>query len=482
MIVVGAGISGIGAASHLSHRLPHKRFVVLEALESFGGTWLTHTYPGVRSDSDLHTFGYAFKPWIGKPIATADEIRAYLGEVIVENGLDAHIRYGHHIATAEWSSDDRRWTVTGTRGDGEPFVVRAPFLYMCQGYYRHSRGYMPTWPGMDAFQGTIVHPQTWPADLDYRGKRVVVIGSGATAATIIPAMAEDVGHITMLQRSPTYFRAGRNVNELAEALREVNTPEEWVHEIVRRRMIFESAKFTERCFSEPEVVKRELMENVRTRLKPEYRESVDVDFNPRYLPWRQRLAFVPDGDLFEAINSGQASVVTDEIESFTTTGIALKSGRHLEADIIITATGFDLSVLGDIEFSIDGRPLEFSDTVTYWGAMFSDVPNMVWVFGYLRASWTLRADMVAEFVCRLLQHMDDLGAAVVVPQLRPDDAGMELRPWITEDNFNPGYIQRGVHLLPKQGDRAPWIHTQDYWTEKDIMPAIDLDDSALVYR
>jgi cation diffusion facilitator CzcD-associated flavoprotein CzcO len=482
VIVVGAGISGIGAAYHLTHRLPDKRFVVLEALESYGGTWLTHTYPGVRSDSDLHTFGYAFKPWIGKPIATADEIRAYLGEVIAENGLDAHIRYGHHIATASWSSDEQRWKVTGTRSDGEPFAVRAPFLYMCQGYYRHSRGYMPTWPGMDDFQGTIVHPQTWPADIDYRGKQVVVIGSGATAATIIPAMAEDVGHITMLQRSPTYFRAGRNANELAEALREVNTPEEWVHEIVRRRMIFESAKFTERCFSEPEAVKRELMENVRTRLKPEYRESVDVDFNPRYLPWRQRLAFVPDGDLFEAINSGQASVVTDEIESFTATGIALKSGRHLEADIIVTATGFDLSVLGDIEFSIDGEPLEFADTVTYWGAMFTDVPNMVWVFGYLRASWTLRADMVAEFVCRLLQHMDELGATVVVPRLRPDDAGMELRPWITEDNFNPGYIQRGVHLLPKQGDRAPWLHTQDYWTEKDIMPAIDIDDGTLVYR
>ncbi len=482
VIVVGAGISGIGAAYHLSHRLPHKRYVVLEALESYGGTWLTHTYPGIRSDSDLHTFGYGFKPWRGKPIATAEEIRNYLGEVIEENGLDAHIRYRHHIATASWSSDEQRWTITGTRGDGEPFAVRAPFLYMCQGYYRHARGYMPTWPGMDDFQGTIVHPQNWPDDLDYRGKQVLVIGSGSTASTLIPAMAGDVGHITMLQRSPTYFRSGRNVNELAEALREVDTPEEWVHEIVRRRMIFESAKFTARCFAEPEVVKRELMENVRTRLKPEYRDSVDVDFNPRYLPWRQRLAFVPDGDLFEAINSGQASVVTDEIESFTATGIALKSGRHLDADIVVTATGFELSVLGDIEFSIDGRPLEFSDTVTFWGAMFTGVPNMVWVFGYLRASWTLRADMVAEFVCRLLAHMDDRGVTVVVPQLRSDDAGMELRPWITEDNFNPGYIQRGVHLLPKQGDRAPWLHTQDYWTEKDIMPAIDLDDSALVYR
>jgi cation diffusion facilitator CzcD-associated flavoprotein CzcO len=295
-------------------------------------------------------------------------------------------------------------------------------------------------------------------------------------------MAPDVEHITMLQRSPTYFRAGRNVNELAEVLREVDTPEEWVHEIVRRRMLFESASFTERCFSEPEVVKRELMENVRDRLKPEFRDSVDVDFNPHYMPWRQRLAFVPDGDLFDAINSGQASAVTDEIEAFTPTGIALKSGRHLEADIIISATGFNLCVLGDITFTIDDEPLQFGTTVTYHGAMFTGVPNMVWVFGYLRASWTLRADMIAEFVCRLLQHMDAKGAQVAVPRLRPDEADMQLHPWITEDNFNPGYLQRSIHLLPRQGDREPWLHTQDYWSDKDIMPAIDLDDGALVYE
>jgi cation diffusion facilitator CzcD-associated flavoprotein CzcO len=482
VIVVGAGISGIGAAYHLSHRLPNKRYVVLEALESFGGTWLTHTYPGVRSDSDLHTFGYGFKPWVGKPIATADEIRAYLGEVIDENDLGRHIRYRHRIDTAEWSTATKRWTVIGHDADDEPFTMSAPFLYMCQGYYRHSKGYTPTWPGMERFAGQIVHPQTWPDDLDYRGKRVVVIGSGATAATIIPAMAPDVEHITMLQRSPTYFRAGRNAYELADMLREVNTPEEWVHEIVRRRMIFESAKFTERCFAEPETVKRELMEAVRDRLKPEYRDSVDVDFNPRYLPWRQRLAFVPDGDLFEAINSGQASVVTDEIESFTETGIALTSGRDLEADIVISATGFDLCVLGDIAFTIDGEPLDFASTVTYWGAMFTGVPNMAWVFGYLRSSWTLRADMLAEFVCRLLQHMDDRNAEMVVPHLRPADADMELHPWITEDNFNPGYLQRGVHLLPRQGDRAPWLHTQDFWREKDVVPTLDLDDGTLLYR
>ena len=482
VIVVGAGISGIGAAYHLTHRCPGKRFAVLEEKDTFGGTWVTHTYPGVRSDSDLHTFGYGFKPWIGKPIATADEIVRYLGEVIDESDLGAHIRYEHHIDTASWSSETNRWTLAGTKAGGEPFAVTAPFLYMCQGYYRHAEGYTPTWPGMESFQGRIIHPQNWPADLDYSDKQVVVIGSGATAATIIPAMAPDVAHITMLQRSPTYFRAGRNVNELAETLREVDTPEEWVHEIVRRRMLFEGAKFTERCFAEPETVKRELMENVRDRLKPEYRDSVDVDFNPHYLPWRQRLAFVPDGDLFEAINSGQASAVTDEIEAFTPTGIALTSGRHLEADVIISATGFNLCVLGDIAFTVDGEPLQFGETVTYHGAMFTGVPNMVWVFGYLRASWTLRADMIAELVCRLLQHMDAKGAHVVVPALRSDEVDMRLHPWITEDNFNPGYLQRGIHMLPKQGDREPWLHTQDYWSEKDIMPSIDLDDGALIYR
>ena len=482
VIIVGAGISGIGGAYHLQQRLPHKRFVILEAFDSFGGTWLSHNYPGIRSDSDLHTFGYAFKPWTGKPIATAQEILDYLGEVIEENGLDEHIRYRHRIDTASWSTDEQRWTVAGHTVDGDPFVLTAPFLYMCQGYYRQGDGYKPTWPGMEQFQGPIVHPQEWPDDLDYHGKQVVVIGSGATAATIIPAMAPDVGHITMLQRSPTYFRAGRNVNELAEILREVDTPEEWVHEIVRRRMIFESAKFARRAFTEPEVVKQELLDGVRSRLKPEYQDIVVVDFNPKDLPWRQRLAFVPDGDLFEAINNGQASAVTDEIESFTPTGIALKSGRHLDADIVISATGFNLSVLGDIAFTIDDEPLDFADTITYYGTMFTGIPNMAWVFGYLRLSWTLRADMIAEFVCRLLAHMDDLGAHMAVPQLRPEDTSMTLHPWITEDNFNPGYLQRSIHLLPRQGDRAPWLHTQDFWNEKDLMPALDLDDGTLLYR
>jgi cation diffusion facilitator CzcD-associated flavoprotein CzcO len=483
VLVVGAGISGIGAAYHLTHRLPDTSFVVLESQHGYGGTWLTHNYPGIRSDSDLHTFGYGFKPWLGKPIATAAEILAYLGEVIDENDLARHIRYDHTIATAEWSSERRRWTLTGTNtATGEPFTISAGFLDMCQGYFRHSKGYQPTWPGMQRFAGTIVHPQEWPDDLDYRDKRVVVIGSGASAATIIPAIAPDVEHVTMLQRSPTYFRAGRNVNELAETLREVDTPEEWVHEIVRRRMLFEGAVFTDRCFSEPEVTRDELLGVVRARLKPELQHLVEDAFTPSYLPWRERIAFVPDGDLFEAINSGKASVVTGHIDSFTESGIRLESGEHLDADIVVTATGFDLNVLGDIAFTIDGEPLQFHDTVTYHGAMFTGVPNMVWVFGYFRAAWTLRSDMLAEFMCRLIGHMRDKGAQVVVPRLQPGDEDMQLLPWIEPENFNPGYIRRGLHLLPHQGDRSPWLHLQDYWREKDIIPNIDLDDGTLAFE
>ena len=483
VLVVGAGISGIGAAYHLGQQCPDKNVVVLESQHDYGGTWLTHKYPGIRSDSDLYTFGYRFKPWTGAPIATAREILDYLGEVIDENDLARLIRYHHTIATAVWSSSDRRWTVSGTRSDtGESFAMTASFLYMCQGYYRHSQGYTPTWSGMDRFQGTIVHPQTWPDDLDYHNKRVIVIGSGATAATMIPAMAADVEHITMLQRSPTYFISGRNVNDLADTLRDLDVDETWIHEIVRRKILFDQAAFTRRCFTEPEVVKAELLADVRARLAPEHDDVVDAAFTPSYLPWRQRIAFVPDGDLFQGITGGKASVVTDEIDTFTETGIALASGEVLEADIIVTATGFNLNVLGDIAFTIDDEPLDFSETVSYRGTMFTGIPNLAWVFGYFRASWTLRADLIADFVCRLLRHMDAKGAAVVVPRLRTGEQDMNLLPWVDPENFNPGYLQRGLHLLPKQGDREPWRHTQDYWSEKDIMPVADLDDGSLVFE
>ncbi len=480
VLIVGAGISGIGAAYHLTKQCPGTSFAVLEAQESFGGTWLTHRYPGIRSDSDLYTFGYRFKPWTGPPIATAAEILSYMGEVIDENGLGPRIRYRHRIDKASWSSRDNRWAIAATRTDsGESRRLTAKFLWMCQGYYRHAQGYTPDWAGIADYRGRIVHPQEWPEDLDCAGKRVVVIGSGATAATLIPAIAGDCAHVTMLQRSPTWFRTGRNAIEIADELRALEIDETWIHEIVRKKILRDQAVFTRRSFAEPEKVKQELLAAVQGHLGPDY--DVATHFTPSYRPWRQRIAFIPDGDLLAAIRAGRASVVTDEIEKFTASGILLRSGKSLDADIVVTATGFNLNVLGDIGFAIDGEPLVFSDTVTYRGMMFTGVPNLAWVFGYFRASWTLRADLVADFVCRLLNHMQATGARKVTPALRAQDRDMPLLPWIDPENFNPGYLMRGMHLLPRRGAKPEWQHTQDYWAEKDEFPAIDLSDSAFVY-
>ena len=480
VLIVGAGISGVGGAYHLTKQRPGTSFVVLDGLDSFGGTWWMHRYPGIRSDSDLHTFGYRFKPWTGPPIASAEEILKYMGDVIEENDLDRHIRYNHRITSAQWSSVDNRWTITATRTDtGEPKFFTANFLWMCQGYYRHSKGYTPEWPGMEAYQGDIVHPQTWPEDLEYAGKNVVVIGSGATTATLVPAIAADCKHVTVLQRSPTYFIPGRNKIELAETLRELDVDEEWIHEIVRRKILHDQSKFTRRSFEEPQKVKQELLDGVRSILGPEY--DMESHFTPSYRPWRQRIAFVPDGDLFHGIASGKASVVTDEIDRFTEHGILLKSGEELQADIIVTATGFNMSVLGDIDFAIDGKPLDFSETVNYRGMMFTGVPNLLWVFGYFRASWTLRADLLSDFVCRLLAHMEESGSKRVSVTLRPEDEDMDLLPWIDPENFNPGYLMRAMSLLPKRGDKLEWQHTQDYWREKDDIPAINLNAPEFLY-
>lgn len=480
VLIVGAGISGVGGAYHLTKQRPGTSFVVLDGLDSFGGTWWMHRYPGIRSDSDLHTFGYRFKPWTGPPIASAEEILKYMGDVIEENDLDRHIRYNHRITSAQWSSVDNRWTITATRTDtGEQRFFTANFLWMCQGYYRHSEGYTPEWPGMEAYQGDIVHPQTWPEDLEYAGKNVVVIGSGATTATLVPAISADCEHVTVLQRSPTYFIPGRNKIELAETLRELDVDEEWIHEIVRRKILHDQAKFTRRSFEEPEKVKQELLDGVRSILGPEY--DMESHFTPSYRPWRQRIAFVPDGDLFHGIASGKASVVTDEIDRFTEHGILLKSGEELQADIIVTATGFNMSVLGDIDFAIDGKPLDFSETVNYRGMMFTGVPNLLWVFGYFRASWTLRADLLSDFVCRLLAHMEESGSKRVSVTLRPEDEDMDLLPWIDPENFNPGYLMRAMSLLPKRGDKPEWQHTQDYWREKDDIPAINLNAPEFLY-
>jgi cation diffusion facilitator CzcD-associated flavoprotein CzcO len=452
---------------------------VLEALDSVGGTWLTHRYPGIRSDSDLYTFGYRFKPWTGTPIATADEILKYMGEVIEENDLGKRIRYRHKITSARWSNKDNLWTLEGTRDDtGAPVRFTTNFLWMCQGYYRHAEGYTPKWKAMEKFKGQIIHPQTWPEDTDLKDKNVIVIGSGATTATVVPAIAAECKHVTVLQRSPTYFIPARNENELANVLRELDIKEEWIHEIVRRKVLHDQAQLTSRSFNEPEAVRTELLEAVRAYLGP---DEVEKNFTPKYRPWQQRIAFVPDGDLFQGIKAGKASVVTDEIEAFTEKGIMLKSGRELAGDVIITATGFNLSVLGDIAFEIDGKPLAFNDTVTYRGMMFTGVPNMLWIFGYFRASWTLRVDLLGDFVCRLLTHMKKKGAKRVEVKLRPEDKDMPLLPWMDSANFNPGYLMRSMHLLPKRGDKPEWQHTQDYWREKDDIPAIDLDGPEFFY-
>ncbi|MDP6042130.1 MAG: NAD(P)/FAD-dependent oxidoreductase, partial [Candidatus Latescibacteria bacterium] len=354
------------------------------------------------------------------------------------------------------------------------------FLWMCQGYYKHSEGYTPKWENMDCFKSQIVHPQNWPEDLNYKDKNVLVIGSGATMATVVPAIAADCNHVTVLQRSPTYLSPGRNVNPMAEELRKLDIDETWIHEIVRRQILYNQNQFTRRATEEPEAVKEELLDAVRQRLPEDY--DITTHFTPKYRPWQQRLAVVLDGDLFAAIKAGKASMVTDEIERFTENGIRLKSGQELTADIIVTATGFHLCVLGDIAFSVNEKAVDFADTITYRGMMFTGVPNMAWIFGYFRASWTLRVDLIGDFVCRLLTHMDKRGFKSVVPVLRPQDKDMPLLPWIDPENFNPNYLVRAMHLLPKRGDKPEWQHTQDYWREKDAFPEIDLDDPAFSYQ
>lgn len=479
VIVVGAGISGLSALWHFQQQLPGFSVVALEREASFGGTWLTHKFPGIRSDSDLYTFGFHFKPWIGPPIATAAEIQKYLGEMIAENNLGPQIRYNHEILSADWDSATATWTVQARLTSGEEKTFTANFLYMAQGYYKHRKGFWPNWPGMADFQGTIAHTEEWDESIDYAGKRVVVIGSGATTATVVPEMAKTAASVTIVQRSPTYFFPAPNVDETADMLRSLGVDETWVHEIARRKKNFDQDVTVRRCQEEPEVVKAELLGAVQALLP----EGFDMKhFTPSYRPWRQRLAFVPDGDLFTAIREGKVGIHTGEIETFTPTGLRLKDGTEVPADLIVLATGFDLCVLGDIAFTIDGRRLTLGDTVTYRGMMFTGVPNLIWVFGYFRASWTLRADMVAQFTCRLLSHMRARGAAWMTPELRPEDRDMPLTSWIDPEDFNPNYILRSLHLLPRRGDKRDWMHTQDYWREKDEFPLIDLDGAEFVYR
>jgi len=481
VLVVGAGISGINAAYHLTKQCPGTSFVVLETFESFGGTWWSHRFPGLRSDSDLYTFGYRFKPWVGPPIATAGEILGYIGEVIEENDLADCIRYRHRIQTARWSSADNLWTVTAKQLDtGKEIQFTANYLYMGQGYYRHKEGYWPDWLGTDEYKGRLVHSEEWPDDIDYTDQRVLVIGSGASAATIVPNMCDRAAHVTMLQRSPTFFRTGRNVIEIADQLRKLDVDETWIHEITRKQILYEQAVFTARSFDEPEMVKDELVGELERLLGSDY--DIEKHFMPDYRPWRQRIAFVPNADLFKSISAGQATVVTDEIERFTKTGVLLKSGQELSADLIVAATGFNMDVSGGIAFEVDGNSIDFHQTLTYRGMMFTGLPNLVSVFGYFRASWTLRADLVADFFCRLLKHMKatDAGSVTVAP--RPEDEDMQIGNWIADENFNPNYVKRSLHLLPRCGAKPEWQHSQDYWRDKDEFPAIDLEGVEFVYN
>jgi len=479
VIIVGAGISGIGSAWYLQRECPEKSFAVLEALDHFGGTWHIHRYPGVRSDSDLYTFGFSFKPWVEEPVATADRIMAYLTEVVEDNGIDRHIRYRHRIVSAAWSSEDALWTLSVDR-DGEKLTYRTRFLWMCQGYYRHAEGHTPSWPGMDEFNGKIVHPQTWPEDLDYADKNVAVIGSGATTATIVPAMADKTKHITVIQRSPTYFNPGTNADELADQLRDLEIDETWIHAIVRKKLLEEQKGRVYRAEQEPEAVAQEMIALVKDHLGPDV--DVEKHFTPRYRPWQQRVAFIPDGDFFEPFRDGKASIVTDEIERFTPDGVRLKSGEDVAADIVVTATGFDLCVLGDIAFTVDGKPLDLAETVTYQGMMFTGVPNLVWVFGYFRASWTLRVELIAEVICRLLRHMSEIDARKVTVEIPDTLSELPKLPWVDEENFNPNYLKRSIHLMPRRLDVPDWQHTQDYWSEIDRFKKIDPADQPFHYR
>ena len=481
VLIVGAGVSGIGAARHLQDHFPDRTFVILDAQDNRGGTWWTHRYPGVRSDSDLFTYGYRFKPWRGPSIAAGDEILAYLDEVLDEYDLRQHVRYRHRVIAASWSTEDRRWSVDVTRDDtGQQVRFTTGFLWMCQGYFNHAKPYQPRWEGMERFAGLIVHPQRWPEDLDLSGKRIVVIGSGATAATLIPAIAGKAEHVTKLQRSPSYWFAPPTTHELAVTLRSLDIPEEWTYEILRRQYIQLTDWLARTAREAPGDLHTFLIESMRPLLPEGF--DIEKHFTPRYRPWQQRIAIVPDGDLFAVLREGKASIVTDTIESFTEHGIKVSSGEEIPADIVVSATGFTMSVLGDVAFTVDGEPVDLAERVTWRGIMISGVPNMAYIFGYFRHSWTLRVDLVSDLVCRLLAHMQDRGATMVVPTLRPRDQDMELRPWCDPENFNPGYVMRSQHILFRQGDREPWTHLLEHEQEREILPKADLEDGTLVYR
>ena len=476
VVIVGAGLSGIGAAWHLQDKCPDKSYLILEGRESMGGTWDLFRYPGIRSDSDMYTLGYKFKPWReGKAIADGPSILKYIRETAAEANIEQNIRYQHAVSAASWSSEDAEWTVeVQDSASDETITIGCGFLLMCAGYYNYEQGYLPEFKGYDKFRGEIVHPQHWPEDLDYSDKKVVIIGSGATAVTLVPEMAKKARHVVMLQRSPTYMGSAPDTDWLAQLLRWL-LPEKTAYAITRwkninyQRWIYWQAK------KSPNYIRNKLLKMARKDLG----KNVDFEkhFVPSYDPWDQRLCLVPNGDFFHAVRDGHASIVTDTIDEFTENGIRLESGQQLEADIIVTATGLDLRVLGDVNISVDDRPIDLSKTFSYKSMMFSDVPNLVSTFGYINASWTLKADLTAEFSCRLLNHLAATGMRQCTPRLQEHEREMAGEDWI--EGFSSGYIQRKMHLLPKQGTESPWLNTQNYALDRKVIGEGPLEDGCL---
>jgi cation diffusion facilitator CzcD-associated flavoprotein CzcO len=476
VLIVGAGLSGIGAACHLQRQCPGTSVAILEARDEIGGTWDLFRYPGIRSDSDMFTLGYSFKPWLGdKAIADGSSILHYIRDTARERGVDRRIRFGTRVLRAEWSSADARWTVFAQRtdeaGGTEPVTMTCSFLYTCAGYYRYDRGFRPEFPGERDFAGPIVHPQEWPAELDYAGKRIVVIGSGATAVTLVPTLAREAEHVTMLQRSPSYVVTLPERDGLADRLRR-RLPATLAYSMVRWKNVALTGLTYQLSRRAPRLMSSLLRAGVRRQLPAGY--DVDTHFAPRYAPWDQRLCVVPDGDLFRAVRDGRAEVVTDRIERFTEKGIRLASGRHLDADVIVTATGLNLLAIGGMSLTVDGEPVDLSGRVTYKGLMVSGVPNFALTIGYVNASWTLRADLVAGYVCRLLRHMDEHGYDTVTPV--PPDPGEPLRPFL---DLSSGYVRRSIDELPKQAAHAPWRLHQNYPRDRILMRRSPIEDEGV---
>ena len=465
VIVVGAGISGIGSAYRLQKECPDRSFVILEGRPNLGGTWDLFRYPGIRSDSDMHTLGFSFKPWkAAKSIADGPAILEYLEETVDEFNIKEKIKFNHLVSTAEWSNQKDRWTLkVSNNATGEIIEYTCNFLLMCSGYYSYKSGYTPSFEGVESYSGQIVHPQEWPEDIDYEGKKVVVIGSGATAVTLVPAMADTAEHVVMLQRSPTYVVARPDHDPFAGLLRKV-LPERVAYYLTRKKNIFGQNYIYKLTRKDPEKVKEKLLSGVRMALGPDY--DVERHFTPSYNPWDERLCLIPNGDLFKSIRKKKVSVVTETIDRFTPEGLLLKTGDELKADIIVTATGLNLVTLGEVNFRMDGDPVDFSETWIYKGLAYSDVPNLISTFGYINASWTLRADINSSYACRILNHMKKTGTKRATPRLRESDMDMPQRDWI--EGFSSGYMKRSMSEMPKQGDREPWLNTQDFYRDKTV--------------